>query len=70
MTIKDGDYILITDIDDDKYLQIGEVVETELYEYENSVEYYFVRFGDKEVIRYDSSLLDDYRCKVIMFERS
>lgn len=69
MTVRDGDYILITDTEDERYLQIGEVVETELYDYENSVKYYFVKFGDKEIVKYNCSLADDYKCKVIMFER-
>lgn len=68
MTVKNGDYILITDTEDERYLQIGKVVDTELYDYENSVKYYFVKFGDKEIVIYNCSLVDDFKCKVIMFD--
>lgn len=66
--IKEGDFILIIDFEDVRYLQVGEVIDIE-YEYDGDIKIYRVRFADKEVVEYDYRLIDDYKCKVIMFER-
>lgn len=69
MSAREGDYILITDTEDERYLQIGEILEVEYFEHCDDIKYYMVRFADKEVIRYGYELVDDYKCKVLMFER-
>lgn len=66
---REGDYILITDIDEERYLQVGQILEIVYFEHCDDVEYYMVRFADKEIIRYSYRLVDDYKCKVLMFER-
>lgn len=69
MTAREGDYILITDTDNNRYLQIGEILEVEYFEHCNDVKSYKVRFADKEIVDYGYELVDDYKCKVLMFER-
>ena len=66
---REGDYILITDMEDERYLQIGEIIEVEFYEHCNDVKNYVVRFSDKQIIRYDYRLVYDYKCRTLMFER-
>ena len=71
-TIKQGDYILITDImDKNRYLKIGEVTNIETYP-DGDVREYIVRFGflydigveDLELYKYDLP----EKCRVLMFE--
>jgi hypothetical protein len=64
--IEQGDYILIIDDKDYRYLQIGEVVEVQFYSHSNDVESYRIKFNDNIVV-YDYNLEDD--CKVLMLER-
>lgn len=64
--IKRKDYILITDDTQDRYLQIGEVIEVQNYPHSDDVQLYRVKFID-EVVEYKYTLEDE--CKVLMLER-
>lgn len=44
--LRSGDYILITDEEHKRYLQIGEVVDVDYYKYDNFIQSYKVRFVD------------------------
>ena len=58
--IRSGDYILITDESHKRYLQIGEVVDINYYQYDNAVESYKVRFIDG-IDEYDWHFEDCYK---------
>ena len=62
--IKRGDYILITDIMSNFYLQIGEVIEIDYYPGCDDVKSYKVRFARRtEEYKYDLPEI----CKVLLF---
>lgn len=64
--IKVGDFILITDSKDDKYLQIGEVISIKYSKANQGLDCYDinVRFNGGEICKYDFDLYS--RCKVLM----
>lgn len=64
--IREGDYILITNKNNDKYLQIGEVIEIQNYPHSDDVKFCHVQFAN-EIEQYNYNLED--MCKVLMFER-
>lgn len=64
--IRRGDYILITNSRNDRYLQIGEIVEVQYYPHASCVELYRVQFADG-ICEYNDDL--DYECKILMFGR-
>lgn len=64
--ISEGDYILITDSREDRYLQIGEVICAHTG-YDGFKDEYKVRFSDGKVIEYDYTLYCG--SKVIEFEK-
>ena len=66
--IREGDYILIVDEHDNKYLQIGEVVGIEYFAYSSDVRRYLVRFSDASIIEYTYELKSS--SKILMFERN
>jgi hypothetical protein len=63
--IREGDLIVITDKNEDKYLQIGQVNEIQNYPHSDDVNYYRVQFAD-EICEY--RYLEEI-CKVLMIER-
>lgn len=64
--IREGDYILITNKNEEKYLQIGEVIKIQNYPCSDDVLFYRVQFVD-EIYDYTYSL--ENICKVLMVER-
>lgn len=64
--IRERDFILITDNNQEKYLQIGQVINIRNYPRSNDVQFYRVQFAD-EVCEYDYTL--ENICKVLMLER-
>ena len=44
--LRSGDYILVTDTEHKRYLQIGEVIDIDYYPYDNFIQLYRVRFVD------------------------
>lgn len=71
MNIKTGDYILITDCNDEHYLKIGEVLEIETYPDgdKKTIDVTFgeVNLGALVVHTYKAMDLEDYKCKVLQF---
>jgi hypothetical protein len=66
--IRSGDYILVTDAEHKRYLQIGEVIDIEYsYDYGYDFESCKVQFADS-IDEYDWHFEDCY--KVLMFERN
>ena len=63
--IREGDYILITNKNEEKYLQIGEVIKIQNYPRSDDVLFYRVQFVD-EIYDYTYSL--EKICKVLMVE--
>lgn len=69
MRIREGDFVLITDVDDKFYLQIGEVIDVNYDYYSHDFESASVRFA------YDKSHPIEYgydfseKCSVVVFER-
>ena len=61
--IKEKDFILIIDDTEEKYLQIGEVIEVKNYPHSDDVMNYIVRFKD-EICKYDYDL--EYISRVLM----
>ena len=64
--VKRGDYILVTDAEHERYLQIGEIVNIDCYPYDGYIMSYEIRFADG-VAGYDWRFADSY--KVLAFER-
>ena len=64
--IRENDFILITDSSEDRFLQIGKVIEVQNYPHSDNVQLYRVQFVD-EVCEYNYNL--EYICKVLMLER-
>ena len=67
MILKEQDFILIIDITDDKYLQIGEIVRRNNYPNDNVAELFIVKFADGSYKEYNYKLEEDYICKKLMF---
>lgn len=65
--VRRGDYILITDAEHERYLQIGEVVDIDYYSFGDYVLSYKIQFADG-VAEYDWHFEDCY--KVLVFERN
>ena len=72
MDIKTGDYILITDCNDENYLKIGEVLETDCYP-DGKKKSFGVAFGEISeygalmIHTYKAMDLENYKCKVLQF---
>ena len=64
--IRKGDCILITDNTQERYLQIGRVIEVKNYPHSDDVQLYRVEFTDK-IYDYDYNL--EVICRVLMLER-
>ena len=64
--VRIGNYILVTDKSYEKYLQIGEIVDIEYYNYDNGIKAYKVEFADG-IVEYDWHFEDCFR--VLMLER-
>ena len=64
--IRERDFILITDNTQEKYLQIGRVIEIKNYPHSDDVQLYRVEFTDG-IYDYDYNLEDI--CRVLMLER-
>lgn len=64
--IRERDFILITDNTQEKYLQIGQVIEVKNYPRSDDVQLYRVKFTDR-ICEYDCNL--ENICKVLMLER-
>lgn len=63
--IRERDLIIITDKNECKYLQVGQVIEIQNYPHSDDVDRYCVQFAD-EIREY--RYLEDI-CKVLMVER-
>lgn len=64
--VRERDFILITDHTQEKYLQIGRVIEVKNYPHSDDVQLYRVEFADR-ICEYDYNLEDI--CRVLMLER-
>lgn len=63
--LRERDYILITDVMRDRYLQIGKVIKVQNYPHSDDIQLYRVQFIDS-ICEYDDSLED--KCRVLMFK--
>ena len=63
--MRERDLIIITDNNDGKYLQIGQIIEIQNYPHSDDVDYYRVQFANEiREYRYLENI-----CKVLMAER-
>ena len=60
--IRNNDFILITDKNENRYLQIGQIVEIQNYPHSDDVKFYHVQFIDG-IEEYNYNLED--MCKVL-----
>lgn len=48
-----NEFVLIIDIKDKNYLQIGEIIDEEIFEYGKNAVIFTVQFSDRSVVRYN-----------------